>query len=190
MLYTTRRLLLERGACQERYDLLVGALGEEAADEDAAIPLRRIFDLNGFLDTLWALRAVPEHQWTARDYLSRTLACEYAERVLPIFEAKFPADGRTLRDALFVARCFADGKVTPPALRRAYVTAYDLSVGAMGLENWAVARSVMWAATPDSPEEAACGATVAEWAFSRPEDRRAERTWQKERFLQRLEGYA
>jgi hypothetical protein len=188
-LYTTRRLLQDHGACQERYDVLMAALGEEAADEDV-IPLRRILETNGPQDTLWALRAVPEHQQAERDYLSRTLACEYAERVLPLFAEKYPEDGRTLRAVLFVARHYADGKVIPSALRRAYVAAHDVSLGAPGTEYWAVARAVMWAATPDLPAEAALGATIAEWAFSRPADRHAERVWQEQRLRERLEGQA
>jgi hypothetical protein len=188
-LYTTKRLLQDHGAYQERYDLLAAVLGE-AADEDAAIPLLRILDLRGAQDTLWAFRAVPTDQWAVRDYLSRTLAREYAERVLPIFEAKFPADGRTLRAALSVARRYAEGQATPSALRCAYVAAHEVSLGASGPEYWSVAWAVMMAATPDLPAEAALSATIAAYAYSRLADRHAERTWQEERLRQRLEGKA
>jgi hypothetical protein len=189
-LYTTRRLLQDNGAFQEgRYDLLE-AVFSEAADEDAAVPLLRIFDLRGAQDTLWALRAVPAHQHAERDYLSRTLACEYVERVLPMFEGKYPADGRTLRAVLFVARRYADGKVTPSALRCAYVAAHEVSLGAPGPEYWSVARAAMMAATPDLPAEAALSATIAAYAYSALKDRHAERVWQAQRLRERLEGQA
>jgi hypothetical protein len=189
MLCTTRRLLLEHGARLERPDLLAAVLGE-AADEDAEIPLLRILDLRGAQDTLWALRAVPAHQQAERDYLSRTLACEYAERVLPMFAEKYPEDGRTLRAALFVARRYAEGKVTPSALRCAYVAAHEVSLGAPGPEYWSVARAAMMAASPDLPEEAALSATIAAYAYSALKARHAERTWQAQRLRERLEGQA
>jgi hypothetical protein len=41
----------------------------------------------------------------------RLLACDYAERVLPLFEAQYPSDDRP-RQAIEVARRFANGQAT------------------------------------------------------------------------------
>jgi hypothetical protein len=45
------------------------------------------------------------------DQQRRLLACDYAERVLPLFEAQYPDDDRP-RQAIQVARQFANGQAT------------------------------------------------------------------------------
>ena len=83
----------------------------------------------------------------------RLFACECAERVLPIFERKYPNDNRPRR-AIEVARLFADGKATQEDRDAA----------------WDAARNAAWAAAWDAAGPAAWGAAGA-----------AERAWQERR---------
>ena len=69
MLTTTLKLLREHEACEERYPVLVAALGDGWAD-GAPIPLLRIMESNGLNDALWALRAVPPEQGSNRDRIT------------------------------------------------------------------------------------------------------------------------
>lgn len=66
-------------------------------------PVEEVLDLLGLDDALWALFVVDEPVW-------RLLACEFAERVLPAWEAYAPADTRP-RDAIQAARRYARGEV-------------------------------------------------------------------------------
>lgn len=82
---TTFARLKEHGACTEGYKKLAKHLGGVATyGKHTPINLLTILESNGLTDTLWSLRAVQEPE---RDRVERLLACDYAEHVLPIFEA-------------------------------------------------------------------------------------------------------
>src|SRR3990167_9022380 len=109
--------------------------------------------------------------WNVRTV--RLFACDCAERVLTIFENEYPSDTR-LREAIRVARLFADGEASENELKAA---------SAAASADWA-----SWAAA-----SAAASAARAVWAASRAADwaswaadSAAEREWQTRRLMEYL----
>ena len=88
MIFTTLKKLEENNACRDRYNFLVAALGEDYGAE-TPIPVSQILKTNGLNDAIWALRAADGGKEIAVKF---AIAC--AERVLPIFEERFPDDDR------------------------------------------------------------------------------------------------
>ena len=124
MLTTTLNALHEANACADSYKVLIDGLGGLSYGKTTPITLLQILDICGLDDTLWALRActpMPE-----RDRFARELACDYAARVLPIWEAKYPEDKQPAQ-AIEVARRFARGEATPEELKAARYASYAAS---------------------------------------------------------------
>ena len=191
MMPTTRfRLLHDAGACKERYRFLAKALGGiKAYGRDTPITLLQILDINGFDDALWALRACPDS-----DTFARLLACDYAEHVLHIFEAKYPDDYRP-RKAIEVARRYARGEAAEEELAAA-LHAAEAAAEAAGYAAWyaaeAAAGAAAWAAAW-AAWHAAWAAGAAAWyaADSAAEAAwYAECEWQEQRLREMLEGVA
>ncbi|MDP2654430.1 MAG: hypothetical protein Q8Q08_10420, partial [Candidatus Omnitrophota bacterium] len=66
---------------------------------------------------------------TARDKLAHLLACDYAERVLGLFETAYPDDKRP-RQAIETAKLYANGQATTDALDAARAAARAAAGGA------------------------------------------------------------
>ena len=126
MLTTTLALLRQHNACKDRYTHLRKALGKGYGNKPIAIV--KILELNGLDDAIWALRAVPEEQASARDLLSRTFACR-SVRETPL------ADGRRVWDLLEDERS-----------RAAVVAAEDFIAGKISAKDMDAARYAAWAA--------------------------------------------
>src|SRR3990167_10062298 len=108
MLHTTFRLAKSAGACTQSYRKMAKALGGVTKyGENTPIPLDKILDTLGLSDTLWALRITIEPVEQA----IKLLACDYAEHVLPLYEAKYPSDSRP-RHSIETARRYAQEKAT------------------------------------------------------------------------------
>ena len=119
VLHTSLHRLRQANACKDRYTHFRQAARALGYDGDTTpIPLTVLFTTNGLDDTLWALRAVLPQEETLRDRLAWLLACDYAEHVLPLFEARFPADSRP-RNAIAVARRYALGQASEKEFRAA-----------------------------------------------------------------------
>lgn len=117
MIHTTFAKLHEAGACQEKYKIFAQKMGGITQyGKDTPIPLSVVLGKMGLVDTLWCLRATIEPS----SQLSRLFACDCAERVLPLFEKKYPNDKRP-RQAIEVARKFANGQATQVELDAARV---------------------------------------------------------------------
>ena len=127
-LTTTLNLLKEAKACQNRYKILVKALGKDYG-KDMPIPLLKVLESNGLDDTLWAFRAVLAEQAQARDKLCRLCACDFAEHVLSIFEHAFPDDKRP-RQAIETSRRYANGEATDKELAAVWATARAVAAAA------------------------------------------------------------
>jgi hypothetical protein len=97
-LVTTLNELRAAGACVGSYKKLLTALGGTSADHDAPLNILTILKHNGVQDALWAMRLCKESKRVAR-----FMAADFAEDVLPIFEAKYPKDQRP-RKAIEAAR--------------------------------------------------------------------------------------
>jgi hypothetical protein len=112
------------------------------------------------------------------DRMARLFAADCAEQVLPIFEAKYPADDRPRR-AIEAARAYADGLIPPTEVAAARNAAWDAAGAAAGDATRDAARAAAWAAAwaaARAAARAAAGAAAgaATWAAVRD----AERRWQ------------
>jgi len=168
---------------------------------DTPIPLDKVLEVCGLIDTLWALKIVIE----PADKEFRLLACDYAERVLPLFERQYPNDNRPSR-AIEIARRFAEGEATSGELAAAHDAAYAAWAAAYAAEAaaWAAAREAAYAAAhaawdaAHATRAAAYAAEAAAWAaagaaayaaaHAARDAEDAERAWQKQRLLKLLEG--
>ena len=137
---TSFRLLHDAGACKERYRFLAKALGGiKAYGVNTPITLLQILNINGFDDALWALMACDD-----AETFSRLLACDYAEHVLHIFEAKYPDDDKP-RKAIEVSRRYARGEATDAELSAAWTAA--------GADAWIAARAAARADAGDAERQ-------------------------------------
>jgi len=134
--------------------------------------------------------------WNERT--ARLFACDCAERVLSLYEAKYPDDGRP-RKGIEIARRYAEGKATVEELAAARDAAWaaaeaaalNASRAAALNASRAAAWAAAWAATEDASRAASRAASryaawAAEGAASRYA-RDAERQWQVERLRKILE---
>jgi hypothetical protein len=198
MMHTTFNLLKKAGACGQQpgsghgYDKLAKALGGTTKyGKDTPIPLVKIVESNGLADALWCLRAVLPHEEQLRDALARNLACDYAERVLPIWEAKHPTDLRP-RQTIETARRFVAGKATAGELmearRNAYAAYAAAAYAAYAADYAAAAAYAAYAAdyAAYAAYAAAYAAYAAAYAAAYVGGSKAERQWQAARFLEVL----
>ena len=183
MLHTTFRLLHAAGACEAGYRRVAKAAGGvRDYGQDTPIPLIRVLEVGGLCDALWCLRAVLPGEERRMATAARLLACEFAEHVLPLFEAQYPADRRP-RQAIEAARKAAnelgDGQVLPLAAADA---AADAALAPLAAA-YAYAASAASAAFPDA--SAAYAAAAYAYAASAAAYA-AEREWQTLRFVAML----
>ena len=98
MITTTLAEIRAHKPCASGWRTLATALGSDYGDT-TPLPLARIVDTNGIADALWALvRVCPDGKRIAVEF-----AADCAERVLPIWEARYPDDDRP-RKAIEAAR--------------------------------------------------------------------------------------
>ncbi len=116
--------------------------------------------------------------WNERT--ARLFACDCAEHVLSLYEAKYPDDRRP-RKAIEVARRYAEGTATREELAAARDAAREAAWAAAG-----AAREAAWAAR-DAAEAAWEAAWAAEGAAAGAAARAAEQQWQVERLGKILE---
>ena len=170
---TTFAKLHAASACVDRYKHLAKALGGITKyGRNKPITLLQILDANGLNDALWALCACDDS-----DKFARLLACDFAKHVLPIFEREYPDDKRP-REAIAVARRYANGQATDNELAVARAAAWDAVGAAVGAAAWAAAwaaaGAAAWAAAWDA---AGAAAGAAAWDAARA----AEQKWQEQR---------
>ena len=103
----------------------------------------------------------------------RLIAADFAEHVLPLFEAEYPDDDRP-RKAIDAARAYARGEITKEQLADARASARDAAAAAA----WDAARA---AARDDARADARAAAAAAAGAAARAAARDAERAWQQQR---------
>jgi hypothetical protein len=107
--------------CEEGYKKLVKHLGGvKAFGADTSFPVETILESNGLDDTLWVLsRACGEKG----KIICHGFACDAAERVLHLYEDKYPGDKR-VRNAIDVKRKWIRGEASDEELCAAANTVY------------------------------------------------------------------
>ena len=163
MIYTTLEKIRENEPCKSGWGKLLAGLGKTEADSEP-LSLKMVLEINGVHDAIWALRCIE-----GMDGLIRELACRFAESVLPNYEEKYPGDMRP-RNAIEVARRYAQGKATPEELRSAWDAAWDAARDAAcaaardaaWAAAWAAARYAVWAAASAAAHAAAHAAIAAD----------------------------
>lgn len=111
---------------------------------------------------LWLLVAVGYDDRTMRH-----IACDCAEGVLPIYERAYPGDRRP-RDAIAVARRYADGEATEEEMVAAGAAAWDAARAAARAAAEAAASAATWATARAAARAAAdAAAKAASWATAR-----------------------
>ncbi len=172
MLTTTFEKLHQAEACFDRYRHLAKALGGVSRYGKATpIPLLTILEHNGLEDVLWALRATIEDS----DRISRLLAADFAEHVIPFFEAVHRTDQRP-RKAIEISRQYAFGLCTTEELNMARDAAAAAAAAAAEVAAYATAY-------------AACAAArAAAYGAAGVVDYNTECAWQEARLRQYLMG--
>ena len=121
MLHTTFARVKEAGACQASYRKFARHKGGVYKwGKDTPFGLDEVLEVCGLGDALWCFRVTIE----PADKIARLLACDYAERVLPIFEKSLPGDMRPRR-AIETSRRFANGLASQAELAAAGDAARD-----------------------------------------------------------------
>ena len=165
-LRTTFRLLRQYGACTSGYKKLAQHIRDQHGTSpedygmDRPIAIATILESNGQADAFWSLRATQEPS----DQFTRLLACDFAEHVLPIFEARRPNDQRP-RKAIEVARRFARGQADRDELiaARKGAAAADAAAAAAAYAAYAAAAA---ADAADADAAAAAYAAYAAAAYA------------------------
>ena len=128
-----------------------------------------------------SVRLLRKMHWS--DRIARLFACDCAERVLPIYEKDYPKDKRP-RQAIEVARRYAEGKASDSELAAARAAAraaaWDAAGAAARAAAWDAAWTAAWAAAGAA---AGAAARTAAWAATRDAARAAERQWQVKRLM-------
>ena len=166
-LTTTLKELHDWGACKPSYRKAAKALGGiRTYGRTTPIKLSQILDICGIDDFFWVLRHAALNQDYEREL--RLLACDYAERVLSIFESKYPSDHRPRR-AIATARRYAIGDASKEELASAKDAAW-----AAAWDAWTAAKDVAeaaaWAAAEDA-RNAIWVAAKAAWPAGPPDER-------------------
>ena len=168
MLSTNFELLHAAGACTSGYRKLAEYLGGiDHYGRDKDIPLTVVLESNGLSDALWCLRATTEPELARQ--VSIELACRYAEHVLPVWEAKYPADRRPHLAIKAAKKCILEN--TPENRQAAGAAARDAEWAAVSAAYAASAAAgaadAAWAAARDAADAAAWAAADAAWAAAR-----------------------
>jgi len=194
MLHTTFRRAKEANACIWSYRKFAKFKGGvKKWGYDTPFPLSEVLEVCGLDDTLWALQIVIE----PADKEIRLLACDYAKRVLPIFEKRFPEDKRP-RQAIEASRKYAQGKISIEQLRVAsdasWAVVWDVVQDAQAasdaaqVASWAVASAALDILDVSDIAQDARSAIWYAWAaWDAPRTAlAAERKWQERRLLKLL----
>ena len=108
---TTLNKIRDCSPCEDGWEKLLKSLGKTKAD-DEMLTFEQIYSSNGYDDTLWCLRSMPE-----QEMLWRHFAVDAAEMVEHLM------DDERSKNSLRVARRHADGDATDDELAAARVAA-------------------------------------------------------------------
>ena len=153
---TTLNKIRDYSPCEDGWEKLLKSLGKTKAD-DETLTFEQIYSSNGYDDTLWCLRSVPE-----QEMLWRHFAVDAAEMVEHLM------DDERSKNSLRVARRHAEGQATDEELTAARAAARDAAWDAAWAAAWAAARAAAWDAARDAAWDAAwAAARAAAWDAAR-----------------------
>lgn len=153
-LTTTFKLLRNKNACKPKYKLLRAAL--KGTKDNEPINLLTILETNGLDDAIWALCATAENC----DKIVRLMAADFAEQVLPIWQAH--SQDKRPELAIKAARDFAHGLITIADLNAAKNAAWDAAKNAAWDASWAA-----WAAKSAAAWDAWGAVKITAWATAK-----------------------
>ena len=136
MIFITLDMIKKHSPCESGWKKLLAHLGKTKADA-VKFPLKTVLDSNGLDDALWCLRCLPKKY----DKQIRLLACDFAGRVLYLYEKEYPDDKRP-RMAIEAARKYANKQISKKELEAAGAAARD----AAGAAAWDAAGAAARAA--------------------------------------------
>jgi len=149
---TTLNKIKDHSPCKDGYEKLVKSLGgPKTYGMDTPVTFKQIFDSNGYNDTLWCLRATDEQYHK----LWRHFAVDAAQAVEHLM-----TDQRS-KNALLVARRYAEGKATDEELSAARAAAWAAARDAAWAAARAAAWDAAWAAARDAAWDAARDAQIS-----------------------------
>ena len=111
-IYTTLKKIKSFSPCKDGWETLLAYLNKTKCDDEPLL-FSTILKSNGLNHALWCLRTVhPEQNETIMKFINFCVerACDNAEKVLPMFEAKYPKDDRP-RKAIETARKVIRGEI-------------------------------------------------------------------------------
>ena len=150
MLTTTLKEIRSHGPCTEGWETLLKYIGKSPTEAKSCVEpvsLLTVLESNGMEDALWVL----DH--CINPYICRLFAADCAERVLHLFENKYPNDDRP-RKAIEVAR-------NPNATDQERPAAGAAAGAAARAAAWPAAEAAAWAAAGAAARAAA---EAAAWA--------------------------
>ena len=150
-LTTTFKELHEWDACRPGYRKLAKGLGGiRSYGRTTPIQVSKVLDICGIDDCFWVIERAALNEDYEREL--RLLACDYAERVLSIFESEYPG-GHRPRRAIETARRYATGDASKEELADASASAIAAAEAAAKAAKaatwaaWAAASAATWTAT-------------------------------------------
>jgi len=178
MITTTLNKIRKHSPCEDGWVKLNKFLGSDYG-KDASVKFSQILESNGLDDALWCLRSIcPEHEKEVRLF-----AVDCAERVLPIYEKKYPNDSR-VRDCIEATKKYLNDEITLEELRVFRVAAYAAAYAA-DADAYAAADAAAVAAENDAAYAAYAAAVAAAAdaaAYARKKEREAQAKMLIERF--------
>jgi hypothetical protein len=167
---TTLNEIKSHSPCEEGWDKALEIAKAGGISHGQEIDLLDILDAVGVSDTLWVIFNINPHD----DF--KLLLCDFAKHVLPIYENKYPGDGR-VRDCISVTRDYIKGRATRDELIVAQEVAVDAADNADAVAD----------ADADAVADAAAVADNADNADNA--DDADEREWQAEQLRKLLEKH-
>ena len=166
-LYTTLSEIKEHNPCGREigsnggWDKLLNHIGQ-GYPHDKPISLLTILEANGIADCLWAFRCLEDKVLTKRIAVEFAIFC--AERVLPIFEGKYPNDKRP-RDTIELVKRYLK-KPSSVSKKELKSDAADAAAYAAANAYAAADADAAAYAAADAADDAAAAANAAAAAYA------------------------
>jgi len=147
VLPATLRAIRKKKAFQVDWQKMLDGLDIDT-EIKTPLPLLKILETNGIVDTIRVLRAVDKKYRNA----VRLFACHCARKVLPIYENEFPNEERP-RKAIEAAERYAHGEISQKELNEAHKAAWVATRASVKASDSFAAREAAYATRDCAAEE-------------------------------------